>query len=127
MEFQNIDEHVLAMIEMASREPPMPISSDDVLGWVGSLSNHDFFSSVGLRIARKYRAGTVNYSVCDSIMNDLWSVLVGHLEEHALPSPFYEIYIAFDAGEYHRMADYSDVPERDYTVPMIDNILRNFP
>lgn len=127
MEFQNPDKYLLLMIGLASKDPPTPISPTDLTNWSGSARNDAFYNSIALNLARRYRAGTLSYSVCGTIVNDLWSVLGEYLDELALPSPFFEIFIAFDAGEFHRMADSSDNPEQDYTIPMIDNVLRNFP
>ncbi len=68
----------------------------------------------------------MNYLICDEIMNDLWRILISSFNGGLLPSPFYEIYEAFDAGEYHRRSDRSDNPAANYTEPMIQAILLKF-
>ena len=106
------------------------ISHDDIVGWVGSLENSEFYNSVSLALARHYHAGHLSYSICDRIMNDLWTAVTtgllssGHTD---VPEPFYDIYSAFDAGEYHRKADLSDDPIEEFTNPMIAELLLEYP
>ncbi len=60
-------------------------------------------------------------------MNDLWRAALSGLaqsDEFEIPFPFYDVYEAFDAGEYHRKEDRSDDPVADFTDPMISELLR---
>ena len=82
-----------------------------------------FYNSTSLAVALKYQEGTLDFPICDAIMNDLWSVLIENLHGSMVPSPFFDIYEAFDAGEYHRTKDKSDSPEEEFTKPMIAAIL----
>jgi hypothetical protein len=127
MESQNPDQQVIEMVAIARESPRKLISLEDVQRWSGNLTTNDFFNLIGLNIARRYRAGALDYEVCDAIINDLWSVLTHRVEDLVMPSPFFEIYLAFDAGEFYRTADCSDTPEQDHTIPMIDKILEQFP
>lgn len=113
------------LIAQAAEAPGQRITENHVRSLTEDLSNEAFYNSLGLEVARRYQGGALSYTRCDSIMNDLWSVLVGHLNGRMVPSPFYEIYEAFDAGEYHRRKDKRDSPETDFTRPMIEAILAN--
>lgn len=95
------------------------------MAWVGSTSDSDFFNSIALQIAEQYHSGALSYEVCDHIMNDLWSVVRDcFIPAHsAVPDLFYDVYLAFDAGEYYRAADRSDDPVTEHTKPMIEEIL----
>lgn len=69
--------------------------------------------------------------MCDGIMNDLWgSVLdsiAGRPENSVpVPYPFYDVFEAFDAGEYHRKTDKSDNPVAEHTDPMIAELLAKY-
>ncbi|MDR9772571.1 hypothetical protein RJJ65_07865 [Rhizobium hidalgonense] len=103
------------------------IADSDIRKWAGFMANWEFYNSTALRIAQKYQDRELSYEVCDRLMNDLWSgVLTGLGESNAteLPEPFYGIYEAFDAGEYHRKTDISDDPIANFTDPMIFELLR---
>ncbi len=113
------------LIAQAAEAPGQRITENHVRSLTEDLSNEAFYNSLGLEVARRYQGGALSYTRCGSIMNDLWSVLVGHLNSRMVPSPFYEIYEAFDAGEYHRKKDKRDSPETDFTRPMIEAILAN--
>jgi hypothetical protein len=110
-------------------DPIRMITKSDVLRWAGSLTNHSFFNSISLEIASKYKDGSLDYDISDAMMNDLFGVFVAESAQGSgdFPSPFFDIYLAFDAGEYHRKADCSDNPEVDYTKPMIEQILASVP
>ncbi len=111
------------MIDRLSATPPQRITDEDVRFWAGGLANDDFYNSVNLAIAEQYQAGLLSYAVCAAIMNDLWSVVLIGLGSNVLPDPFYDIYEAFDAGEYYRTPDKSDDPQSDFTKSMIAEIL----
>ena len=113
------------LITLAAEAPGQRITENHVRSLTEDLSNEAFYNSLSLEVARRYQGGILSYTRCGSIMNDLWSILVGHLNGGMVPSPFYEIYEAFDAGEYHRKKDKTDSPETEFTRPMIEAILAN--
>jgi hypothetical protein len=82
---------------------------------------------LALHLAREFDAKRLSFAFCDSVVNDLWAVLVGRLAKGAdipWPNTYDEIYGAFDAGEFHRRADPADVdPVEKYTRPAIRRIL----
>lgn len=102
-----------------------PITHDEILQWAGTRDNWHFYNSTALQIAKMFDRGELTYEFCDNVMNDLWdAVLAGlSLRNNQLPEPFYEIYEAFDAGEYHRTEDRSDDPIADFTIPLITAFL----
>lgn len=104
------------------------ITSDEVMQWAGSLDNWDFYNAAAIEIATMYDRGEITYSFCDDVMNDLWGVVLQGLGDGPvqLPQPFYEIYEAFDAGEYHRAKDGSDDPITEFTTPLIAKLVSRF-
>ncbi|KQN92518.1 hypothetical protein ASE95_07365 [Sphingomonas sp. Leaf231] len=85
-----------------------------------------FLDRFAARLARAYHAGEMPYVVCDSIAGDLWGLLQGLWLDgvaHRWPALFQEVYEAFDAGAYHRLADGSDDPVATYTDPAIAAIV----
>lgn len=119
-----VERYLAEMVEIVIADPRRVIQLSQVEEWASNLSNQQFFNLVALIIAEKYAAGTLNYQVCDAIMNDLWGAWLSGVEaDPRLPCPFYEIYEAFDAGEYHRCPRQTDDPVKDYTDPWIAEIL----
>jgi hypothetical protein len=116
------------LAEMVARhafDPPKQIKEVDVIQWAGSITNHDFYNMISLEIALRYQRGILDFSSSDGIVNDLWSVLsIALAKGYAdIPSSFFEVYLAFDAGEFYRTEDCSDNPEKDHTRPAIEIIL----
>jgi hypothetical protein len=58
-------------------------------------------------------------------VNDLWGVLIQrHVDKvDRWPDLLYEVYDAFDAGEYHRRPDRSDDPIAEFTNTSIATIV----
>ena len=99
-------------------------SNDDINKWAGErgLSLPDFLDRIGIEIANRYRSGERRFEFCDSLVNDLYGILIGRVVTNSdvrWPDDFHEVYEAFDAGEYYRLADHSDDPEADFTKPLI--------
>lgn len=101
----------------------------DVVQWAKeqALTVSEFLDRFGLEIARKYDSGMLFYSFCDDIVNELWVMLLDWMDKpmaEPWPNTFYEVFDAFDAGEFHRLADRSDDPIADFTKPLIAEIVR---
>lgn len=123
-----LESRLLEMVAILTTSPPRRISAGEVRGWTGNMGEPEFFNGVGVMVARKFQQGALGYSICDAIMNDLWRAwLENGSNGEMAPSPFYDIFEAFDAGEHHRAAGRSDDPVEDFTIPMIDDILRETP
>lgn len=98
--------------------------SDDIEKWAGErgLNLPDFLDVIGIEIAKRYHFGERSFEFSDSLVNDLWGLLidrVAHNNDIRWPDDFYEVYEAFDAGEFHRLPDRSDNPQADFTKPLI--------
>jgi hypothetical protein len=85
----------------------------------------DSFNKLSLFIARKFDAGEMSYEDGDYAMNGVWSIMIDYImrKDTLVIKPCYEIYCAFDSGEYdHR--DGADLVEK-YTKPAIKKVLKN--
>ena len=92
-----------------------------------SLSLTETFDCFGTQLAKMYDQGVLNYEFCDSLVNIAWSDWLDPFNDekgNTWPSDFYEVYEAFDAGEYYRNDDKSDDPIADHTNPMIQDFLK---
>jgi hypothetical protein len=74
-------------------------------------------------LAVAFHAGKLPFAFCDAVMNDLQTVISN--ADEAVPDLFWRVYLAFDAGEYHRTVDKSDDPVAEHTEPAIADIVRS--
>jgi hypothetical protein len=85
----------------------------------------DRFDAIAIKLARGYHYGLLSYGFCDGVVN----LLVGRLYSDALadrdtwPDLFWEIYLAFDQGEYFRIGERDVDPAEKYTRPLIAEIV----
>lgn len=126
MPTDDLDRQLAEMAGIVSGVAARTLTALDLLRWSGSIKDFAYFNAVSLRLAQRFDAGDMDYTVCDAIMNDLWGIFLSAFDGGSVPSPFYEIYEAFDAGEYHREPDGSDDPIADHTRPLIREILAEF-
>ena len=106
--------------------PSVLITPDDLLAWdVDEEALDAFLDSVSLQVARRYASGELTFDTADAIVNALNLLPLG-FESPAVasrPALFWEIYLAFDSGEFHRTRDRSDNPVAEHTVPAIQALL----
>ena len=81
---------------------------------------------IGAELARRYHQGAVNYEFGDSVANDLEGILISRHQQVAdgeWPRLFWEVYEAFDAGEFRRPKDGNADPVALYTDPALAEIV----
>jgi hypothetical protein len=102
---------------------------EDVAGWTeGSVEAElTFYDGVAAELARGYFERRYSFDFCDAVVNQLYALMIS--KQHLDPSPpwpklFWRVYEAFDAGEWHRLANKSDDPIAEFTDPEIAEIVR---
>ncbi|TDK31886.1 hypothetical protein E2F50_19710 [Rhizobium deserti] len=115
-------------LEFAINKSPIRLTLDDIARWAGEFSHWDFYNSAALEIAKGYHRGELSYTFCDGVINDLWSGVQKGFgpDKNEMPEPFFEVYEAFDAGEYYRKPDKSDDPVAEFTDPAIAELATRF-
>ena len=93
-----------------------------------ALSAPDLLDQLSCFIASQYAANEINFEEEDTVMNSLWTVCVSDEfwtdHEQTIPHITNTVYLAFDAGEYHRKSDpVGTDPESKYTRPLIEALL----
>lgn len=78
------------------------------------LSEDDFCDRAASALAAGFDADVLDFVFCDVVINDI----VGW-REYEVPSLCWEVYLAFDAGEFHRRSDHGDDPVVEHTRPLI--------
>jgi hypothetical protein len=79
-------------------------------------------------VATQYSEGAMAFEEADTIMNASFAVSISEEywaeNDRTIPHAMYEVYEAFDAGEYHHHGDASEVdPELKYTKPLVEKFL----
>lgn len=84
-------------------------------GW----SRERFCDEFSRRVAQGYATGCLCFTVADAAMNRLYAFSYGN-SRGMLPAYSWDVYQAFDDGEYRHYGDPEDVdPELKYTRPQI--------
>jgi hypothetical protein len=104
IEYRSLDRHLTeADVERWS----------DACGWLRS----QVFDEIAKRLALGYNASDLSFDFCDMVVNDL----AGPVTNTSGPRPqiFWDVYSAFDEGEYYHGDNRDEDPEVIYTRPMI--------
>lgn len=88
----------------------------------------DLLEDLSYVVASRYSANEIGFEEADTMMNALWAVCFSKEfwaeQDRTIPPVTNAVYLAFDAGEYHRESDSPDTdPESKYTRPLIDELL----
>lgn len=85
----------------------------------------DSFNKLSLLIARKFDDGELTYDAGDFAMNGVWPIMLDYVMVKDIPliEPCYEIYCAFDVGEYDHKDGHD--PVEKHTEPAIKAVLKN--
>jgi hypothetical protein len=115
VEYRSLDRHLLeADVERWS----------NLCGW----SRSQLFDEIAIRLAIGYNTSELSFKFCDMVVNDLF----GPVTNTSGPKSqiFWEVYSAFDEGEYYHGNNRNEDPVEVYTRPMIARVielLRTFP
>ena len=108
--------------------PPVPgLRETDVQRWSTSLgvSRSTLYDQIALHLARGFHASELTFAFCDAVVNDLHGVITSANEDR--PDLFWEVFLAFDEGEYHHHSNRDEDPVEVYTRPMIGRIISRVP
>ena len=76
-----------------------------------------------MTLAERYDSGKWGFTESDRFANSLYSWCL-FTQNRVLPEPAHQIFLAFDAGEFHHSKDSRSVdPEAKYTRLMIKEVL----
>jgi hypothetical protein len=125
-----IAEHCMDIAALRSRFEADPnafrVTEKDVEGWrrKTNQSLDRLCDEVAWTLAVGFDCEELPFEFCDIVINDMYVVMVPHKlsEVPGLHSGlFWEVFLAFDAGEFH--ARPNDDPVREYTKPFIRKIV----
>lgn len=114
------------LIDIALRQE-VPVPELFALAEAASCAPNELLDQLSLHVARAFIEGALSFEHGDFIMNSVFATLCashypsGYCE---MPELTYEVYLAFDCGEYRRPEDAeSEDPVEKYTRPMLLRLL----
>jgi hypothetical protein len=115
---------ILSLAEINSLE----LSELEAYANSAQLSLADCCDTIALHVAREFLNGRIEFSQGDGIMNSLFSLATSpdffYQNARVIPPILFDIYLAFDAGEFVHAGDSKDIdPQVKYTKPMILAVL----
>jgi hypothetical protein len=101
------------------------LSELDVERWSHSLGvpRSELYDQIALHLARGFHVSELAFTFCDAVVNDLHGV-ISFAGEHR-PDLFWEVFLAFDAGEFYPGNNRDEDPVEVYTRPMIARIIND--
>ena len=80
------------------------------------------FDEIAKCLAQDFHTSELSFEFCDAVVNDLF----GPVTNTSGPKPevFWDVYSAFDEGEYYHGNNRDEDPVETYTRTMIDLIVR---
>jgi len=99
------------------------LAESDVQRWSSSLGvpRSALYDQIALHLARGFHASELTFEFCDFVMTDLFGVITSageHQSDH-----FWEVFCAFDEGEYYHDNNRDEDPVEKFTRPMIARIV----
>ena len=103
------------------------IGEEDVAKWAseGSGDRGEVYNALARHLAVAFHRGALPFAFCDAVMNDLETVILNADDER--PDFFWQVYLAFDGGEYARSDKPDEDPVEAYTRPQIASIVEQLP
>ncbi|WP_348261176.1 hypothetical protein P8935_15375 [Telmatobacter sp. DSM 110680] len=99
------------------------LTEEDVERWRNACgcSRSQLFDEIAKGLALGYNASELLFDFCDMVVNDLASPVTN--TSGPKPQIFWEVYSAFDAGEYYHGDNRDEDPVEVYTRPMIARVV----
>ncbi|MHC2333736.1 hypothetical protein [Bradyrhizobium sp. USDA 4454] len=106
-------------------EPQRLLSDAALEKWSvqSELPRDDLYDALALELASEFNKKTLDFDFCDRVVNELLGLMGARPD---LPPLFWDIYLAFDAGEFYPDNDHSTDPVARFTRPQIAEIVRRF-
>jgi hypothetical protein len=102
---------------------PTYLNENDMERWceLTGDSRSALYDRIALYLARGFHNAELDFEFCDAIVNDMFGIIISTPE--GPPDLFYEVYNAFDAGEFTHAGNRDENPVEVYTRPTIREIV----
>jgi hypothetical protein len=100
------------------------MTNENVQKWSTSLGvpRSVLYDQLAMYLARGFHASELPFSFCDHVINDLHAVISRANENR--PDLFWQVFLAFDAGEFYPNNNRDQDPVAIYTRPQITLIVQ---
>jgi hypothetical protein len=98
------------------------LTEEDIQRWstVSGWSRSQLFDEIAKSLALGFSTFELSFEFCDAVVNDLFGPVTD--TSGSRPELFWDVYSAFDKGEYYHGNNRDEDPVETYTRPMIARI-----
>lgn len=107
--------------------PSAPLLNDaDIARWAlnTGLARDEIYDRVAIWIARGFYRSELSFEFCDRIVNNVHGVIT--LANEHRPKLFWDVFLAFDSGEFYRNNDRTRDPADEFTRPLISVAIETY-
>jgi hypothetical protein len=99
------------------------LTEDDIRRWMDLLGEPRpvLYDRIATYLARGFDSSELPFAFCDAVVNDIHGVITS-TDQHR-PELFWEVFLAFDEGEYYHNNKRDEDPVEMYTRPQIARIV----
>jgi hypothetical protein len=110
----------------AQASGPAHLTEKDVQKWTEGLviTRSAFYDVIALKLAQDFHSGQQPFWFCDDVINCLQGIIAQSGEEFT--ELFWDVFLAFDAGEFYPKGKPRKDPIETYTRPAITSILEKY-
>ena len=83
------------------------------------------YDRIAIYLARGFYHSELDFEFCDAIVNDIHAIITA--ADDIRPDLFWDIYLAFDEGEYYHANNREEDPVDVYTRPLIAAVIERLP
>ena len=101
------------------------LTGTDVQRWSTCMSvpRRALYDQIAMFLALGFHKSELTFNFCDSILIDIHTVIINKNERR--PALFWQVFLAFDAGEFYRDNKRDKDPSEEYTRPLIAQIIKS--
>mgnify|MGYP001553734787 CR=1 FL=1 len=103
------------------------LTDDDIQRWSTLIGKprSALYDQIAVYLARGFHCSELEFEFCDAVVNDIHAIIT--LANDVRPDLFWEVYLAFDEGEYHHSNKREEDPVEVYTRPLIARFIDKIP
>jgi hypothetical protein len=101
------------------------LTETDVERWtaISGWSRSQLFDGIAKYLALGFNSSELSFEFCDAVVNDLFGPVTN--TSRPRPQVFWDVYSAFDEGEYYHGNNRDEDPVSVYARPMIARLLED--
>jgi hypothetical protein len=102
------------------------LKDSDIQRWSTNLSvpRSILYDNIALHLAYDFHNSKLPFVFCDTIVNDIHAVITVANDDR--PSLFWDVFLAFDSGEFYPDNGRDKDPAETYTRPLIAQIIKRY-